>query len=795
MKRRDFMDASILEKLNFKQIVQQVAGYTKTKEGLYLGQQLTPSTDREWIEKSLAACQELITIEEKHKALPIAQLDPIQPAISRLAIGASLNGEELAQIKKSLAIVSELLAFFEDEEVDEDHYPLLGQQLSRLDPLPLISKRLRQAISDEGKVYDAASSQLAGIRRGMKICQDQIRQLLNTFLTSKFKDLLSEQLITRRNDRYVLPVKVEYKHQIRGIIHDESATGQTVYIEPAAVVEKGNHLRQLEADERREIKRILKELSELLAQDHPALRRNSEELAQLDFCQAKARWAQVEGMKRPLLSSNEVMKLIKARHPLLDKKKAVANTISLGEDYETILITGPNTGGKTVLLKTIGLIQLMGQAGLFIPCEEGSQIRLFEGIFADIGDEQSLEQNLSTFSAHMQNIVRILNQANDKSLILLDEIGSGTDPKEGANLAIAILDYIGSLGSCVVASTHYPELKAYGYHRLNTVNASMTFDVDSLKPTYQLVIGVPGRSNALEIAKRLGMPEIIVQQAEEGLSGEEQSLDMVVEDLEKKRLQAEEDRLETKKNLQASQLLMDDLQTELRRYNHERARLLKEAEKEAKQLIADKTKEADRLMDEIRHWQKDLPEKAIKEHQLIAQKTAFNQLNEAQMVKNKVLRKAKKEKEEQSQLKAGDKVQVLSLNQGGVLLERTGKKEWLVAIGAMKMKCAQANLEKLKDQEEEKVSQTYLKSARSSHVKPSLDLRGVRYEEAIVQLKRYIDAALLANYPHVTIIHGMGTGAVREAVHKTLKKMAAVDHFAYAKANEGGYGATQVYFH
>lgn len=788
------MNTSIIDKLDFKRIVQSVSGYTKTKEGLFLARQLAPSLDRDWIEGELAACQELITLEDQHKMLPIAQLEPIQPAISRLAIGASLNGEELAQIKKSLAIVAELLAFFDEAEVDQSDFPLLSNQLNQLDPLPDKAKRLRQAISDEGQVYDSASAQLAGIRRGMKLCQDQIRQLLNTYLTSKYKDQLSEQLITRRNDRYVLPVKAEYKHQLKGIIHDESATGQTVYIEPAAVVEKGNHLRQLQADERREIKRILKELSEELAIDHPALRQNSEVLAKLDFYQAKSRWAQAEGMQRPRLATDGIMRLIKARHPLLDRDKAVANTITLGEDYETILITGPNTGGKTVLLKTIGLIQLMGQAGLFIPCEAGSQIRIFDEIFADIGDEQSIEQNLSTFSAHMHNIVGILKAANEKSLILLDEIGSGTDPKEGANLAISILDYIGSLGSCVVASTHYPELKAYGYHRLNTVNASMTFDGETLEPTYQLVIGVPGRSNALEIAKRLGMPSVVIQQAEEGLSGQEQSLDLVVEDLENKRLAAQEDLRLMEENLDKSQLLIEDLTTELKRYNHERERLLKEAREEAEHLIKEKSREADRLLEEIRQWQKDLPDQALKEHQLIEKKTAFNQLTNQMSVKNPVLKKAKKEKLLASQLEVGDEVKVLSLGQAGVLVEKTGKKDWLVAIGSIKMKCAQANLEKIGRSEPEKVPNTHFKSARSAHVPPSLDLRGVRYEEAIVQLKRYIDAALLANYPHVTIIHGMGTGAVREAVHKTLKTIGAVDHYAYSKPNEGGYGATQVYF-
>ena len=551
-----------------------------------------------------------------------------------------------------------------------------------------------------------------------------------------------------------------------------------------------NKLREYQIQEKREVERILWELSQKLMPYTNSLHQNHYVLARLDVVNAKALYAHELRATEPIIDANNYVALWQAWHPLLERGKAVANDIILGEEYQAIVITGPNTGGKTILLKTVGVIQLMAQMGLYIPAGENSRVGVFTEIFADIGDEQSIEQNLSTFSSHMSNIVSILKQINDKSLLLIDEIGSGTDPQEGSSLAIAILDYIASKQSYVIASTHYPELKAYGYDRPKTINASMEFDGDTLQPTYQLLLGVPGRSNAFDISKRLGLPSIIIDQARGLLSEEDQDLNAMISDLEQKRRRAQRDADKMRHQLELSTQLLADLQRETEQFQANKARLLEEAKERANTLIEQSQDDADKILSEIRELQLRSKQSTVKEHEMIEKKTALKDLKHEQALKkNKVLRKEKAKKA----LQVGQSVEVLSFGQRGTLVEKVNDQEWVVQMGIIKMKIAVEDLSPIAEAQEAK-QQVIVKSARSSHVSSELDLRGKRYEEAMKDLELYLDAAILANYPRVTIIHGRGTGAIQQGVHKVLRSHRSVSSFEFAPMNTGGNGATIVTF-
>ncbi|WP_025729492.1 endonuclease MutS2 [Atopobacter phocae] len=787
------IEGKILDILEYKRVLKRIASETRTELGQTYVMNIRPSTQRHEIQNWLDETEEVMQLIQAQKTLPLSSLEQMDPALQRLKISADLNGQELASIKKSLQIIRELKQFVLKELELWSKLPLLKERIEALNDLPSIYRVLSQTISDQGEVFDTATSKLHGLRQGIRQSEQKSREVLNEYLTEKYAHYLSERLITIRNERYVIPVKAEFKGIFKGVVHDQSSTGQTLFIEPGRLVQEGNHLRELRMQEKQEVRRILWELSSELAPEVDILIENHRQIAYLDMIQARAKWAYTSNYNVPIINDHQEIRLIQAIHPLLDSKEAVPNTIALGTDYEAILITGPNTGGKTVLLKTLGLLQLMAQSGLYIPAESGSTVGIFNGVFADIGDEQSIEQSLSTFSAHMTNIIRILKQADDKSLILFDEIGSGTDPQEGAALAIAILDYIGQLGSLVVASTHYPELKIYGSDRLKTVNASMTFDSETLKPTYQLVMGVPGRSNALDISRRLGMPASIIESAQQGISTKSHALDRVIKELDEKRRHADNDSQQLRQQLKQSERLLNDLTIEYNRYQKERQRLLKEAEEEAQRLIDDKLKAAEAIMSDIREMQKEAKTSVVKEHELIDQKRQMESLR-PELAGNRILKRAKRQRASEEVLKVGQEVHVLSFGQRGVLLEKTGKKEWAVQMGIIKMKLPEKDLEWIQPPKEQEKPKHTLKSAKSVHVSTTLDLRGKRFEDAQHELKLYLDQALLANYPFVTIIHGMGTGAIRDAVHQVLKAHSQVKRFKFGAPNEGGYGATIVYF-
>ncbi|MFV4923579.1 endonuclease MutS2, partial [Lactobacillus delbrueckii] len=599
---------------------------------------------------------------------------------------------------------------------------------------------------------------------------------------------LSEQIVTIRDDRYVIPVKQEYRYKFGGVVHDQSASGQTLFVEPAAILPLNNRLQNLLAEERQEIHRVLHELSLDAREEMEAIKRVAAALSELDFLQAKAKLAKQMRASQPTLSADQSFKLLGARHPLIDPDKVVANDIALGQDFDTILITGPNTGGKTITLKTAGLLQLMAQSGLFIPANEGSSVAVFDQIFADIGDEQSIEQSLSTFSSHINDIVAIMKRVSDQSLVLIDEIGAGTDPEEGASLAISILDFFRKKGAKIIVTTHYPELKLYGYNRERTTNASMEFDIKTLSPTYRLQMGIPGHSNAFAIARRLGMREDVVVVAEKLMSSDDSDINHMIDELNKQTKLATENKQKLQTSLDRAKQLEKKLQDALDIYNQRVQKQLDFALDRANEIVAKKRKKADKIIAELEEARKEGMQ--IKTNQLMDAKGEFNQLakQEANLAKNKVLQKEKK----RHHVQVGDKVKVLSYGQTGTVTKQLGEHDYEVSLGRIKLKVTDRDIDKLATGQKQQAQRRATSASRSSRARSSLDLRGQRYEEAMVNLDRYFDTILLSGLSTVTIIHGIGTGAIRQGVQQYLKRNKHVKTYSYAPANEGGTGATIV---
>lgn len=784
------MNSKILQTLEYDKIRQKIAEYTVTDNGKKLAAQMQPLTEIDEIEKLLAETQDGADALRLKGGIPMPLLTDIKPQLKRLEIDATLNGKELATIAKVLRATNVVKAFFRDLADDEVELPQLNQLNEQLETLPEIAKKLLTAIESDGNVTDDASSLLRSLRRQIEATEGQIRDKLSTITHGSKAKYLSDSLVTIRNERYVIPVKAENKNQFGGVVHDQSSSGQTLFVEPQAIVDLNNRLKQQQLAEKEEVRRILKELSAMIAPYTSELAQNAWILGQMDFINAKARYAKEIHAARPIIDTDNHLYLRKAWHPLLNPKTVVKNDISLGEDYQAIVITGPNTGGKTITLKTLGLIQLMGQSGLFIPADEESRIGVFDEIFADIGDEQSIEQSLSTFSSHMTNIVEILKQITAKSLVLFDELGAGTDPQEGAALAISILDAVGAIGSYVVATTHYPELKAYGYERPQTINASMEFDSETLQPTYHLLIGIPGRSNAFDISKRLGLPNEIVNAARHFVNQDSQDLNEMIADLVRKRHDAEEKQALFNHNLHEAEQLHHDLQIGFEKFENQKDRLLNQAKQKANQIVNEAQIKADQIIAELRKMRMNGAN--VKENKLIDAKTQLNRLEKPiNLQQNKILRKAKVQKE----LHENDDVLVKSYGQRGVLLRKADKNHWEVQLGILKMKIPTDDLEKIKIKDQpEQASTVSVKRSASSGLSTTLDLRGQTKEEALMSVDRYIDSALLAGYPSVTIIHGKGTGALQAAIKQYLKNNQSVKSFNYASPNAGGDGATIVNF-
>ncbi|MBC1354377.1 endonuclease MutS2 [Listeria welshimeri] len=784
------MEKKVEAILEFDKIKKQLTEFASSSLGEQAILELAPATDFQVVQKSQLETEEGAKIIRLRGSAPITGLTDVFAHLKRLEIGGDLNGLEIYQIGSNLRVSRQMKNFMTDLLEMGVELPLLGALSDELLVLKEVEEDIAISVDESGKILDTASEALSTIRRTLRRTEDRVREKLESYLRDRnASKMLSDAVITIRNDRYVIPVKQEYKGHYGGIVHDQSASGQTLFIEPQSVVDLNNERKALQAKEKQEIERILAEISASLAGWINEIHHNTFILGRYDFIFAKARFGKAMKAVTPHLSDAGIVHLIAARHPLLDAANVVANDIYLGEDFTTIVITGPNTGGKTITLKTLGLLTLMAQSGLQIPAQEDSTIAVFEHVFADIGDEQSIEQSLSTFSSHMTNIVSILEKVNHKSLILYDELGAGTDPQEGAALAIAILDASHEKGASVVATTHYPELKAYGYNRVHATNASVEFNVETLSPTYKLLIGVPGRSNAFDISRRLGLSENIITEARSLVDTESADLNDMISSLEEKRNLAETEYEEARELARGADALLKDLQKEITNYYQQKDKLMEQAREKAANIVKKAEVEAEEIIHELRTMQLN-GAAGIKEHELIDAKTRLGKAKPKTI--NKTIPQAPKQKPHVFQV--GDNVRVLSLGQKGTLLNKISDKEWNVQIGIIKMKIKTTDLEYIQPETPKK--QRIITSVHSSDspAKSELDLRGERYEDALQKVDKYLDEALLAGYPQVAIIHGKGTGALRTGVTEYLKNHRMVKSIRFGAAAEGGNGVTIVEF-
>lgn len=773
------MDTRILEQLEFDKVKALFEPYLQTEQGLAELRELKPLVKADKISEQFTEIDEMGAIFVEHHGFALGSLSAISESLRRLELEADLNINELLAIKKVLAVTADVGRFY--QELNNVTLVALKRLFDNLVGFPQLQGSL-QSLNDGGFIESFASPELETIRRRITVSQAQVRQVLQNLLKTQ-ADYLSERLIASRNGRSVLPVKHTHRHRLSGVVHDISSSGNTVYIEPRAVVSLNEEITQLQADERYEMARILHELSEMLRPHTATIRNNAWILGHLDLVRAKYLFMRDRHASVPRLSQDKTINLINAWHPLL--QNPVANDLHFPKDLTVIVITGPNTGGKTIMLKTLGLAQLMAQSGLPIMADAGSTVGVFKAIFADIGDEQSIEQSLSTFSGHMTHIVEMLEAADQDSLLLFDELGAGTDPQEGASLAMAILEHLRLSQIKTMATTHYPELKAYGIETRHVENASMAFDTETLSPTYRFMQGVPGRSNAFEIARRLGLAEVIVSDAE-SMTTTDGDVNAIIQELEEQTLEARR-RLDHIKAVEQENLKFNRAVKKLYNdFSHERDRELEKARLEAREMVDLALKESDNIL-------KNLHDKAsLKPHQVIEAKAALKKLApQEDLSRNKVLQKAKKRRSSH----VGDDIIVTAYGQRGTLTRQVKNKVWEAQVGLIKMtlKEDEFTLTKVQeDQQPKKKSVAVVKKAQVASRGPRarLDLRGKRYEEAMTELDAFIDQALLNNMSQVDIIHGIGTGVIREAVTKYLRRNKHVKSFAYAPQNAGGSGCT-----
>ena len=776
------MNTKILETLEFNKIKELFAPYLLTEQGQLELSLLLPTSKKETVASAFLEMTDMQQIFVQHPHFSLAATQDITALTKRLELESDLNIEEFLALKRVLAVTQELKSFYDD--LENVHLEKLDRLFENLAVFPKLQGSL-QAVNDGGFIESFASENLSRIRRKIQENENQVREILQEILKNK-GEMLADQVVASRNGRNVLPVKNTYRNRISGVVHDISASGNTVYIEPRAVVNLNEEIASSRADERYEIQRILQELSDLFRPHAAEIANNAWIIGHLDLVRAKVRFMQETGAVVPDLSEEQDIQLLSVRHPLIEN--AVANDLHFGPDLTEIVITGPNTGGKTIMLKTLGLAQIMAQSGLPILADKGSRVGIFSQIFADIGDEQSIEQSLSTFSSHMTNIVSILEQVDSESLVLLDELGAGTDPQEGAALAIAILEDLRLRQIKTMATTHYPELKAYGIETDWVENASMEFDTDSLRPTYRFMQGVPGRSNAFEIARRLGLSEVIVGHAQEQ-TDTDSDVNRIIERLEEQTLESRK-RLDNIREVEQENLKFNRALKKLyNEFNREKETELNKARLEAQEIV-------DLALSESESILKNLHDKSsLKPHEIIEAKTQLKKLapETVDLSKNKVLKQAKKNRAP----KVGDDILVTSYGQRGTLVKQLKDGRWEAQVGLIKMTLEEQEFNLLKAEKEQQPKRkqvNVVKRANTAGPKARLDLRGKRYEEAMEELDAFIDQALLNNMAQVDIIHGIGTGVIREGVTKYLRRNKHIKSFGYAPQNAGGSGATIVIF-
>lgn len=824
------MNQKALKTLEYYKIIGVLTEYASTEPGKKLCRELIPSCDYEEILLSQRETSDAVTRVRQKGGISFGGVKDITDSLKRLEIGSSLNITELLAVSSVLTVAARAKAYGrrEESELPDDS---LDEMFRLLEPLTPVNGEIKRCILSEDEVSDDASPGLRKVRRQMKIVSDRVHTQLNSVLNAS-RSYLQDAVITMRDGRYCLPVKAEHKNQVPGMVHDQSATGSTVFIEPMAVVKLNNEMRELEIQEKREIEFVLMALSSQLVPYTETLAENLSLLSRLDFIFAKAALSRHYNCTEPKFNNRRYINIKDGRHPLLDPKKVVPISIHLGDSFDLLIVTGPNTGGKTVSLKTVGLFTLMGQAGLHIPAFDGSELAVFDDVFADIGDEQSIEQSLSTFSAHMTNIVSILNQADSRSLCLFDELGAGTDPTEGAALAVAVLSFLHNMQCRTMATTHYSELKVFALTEPGVENACCEFSVETLRPTYRLLIGIPGKSNAFAISKKLGLPDYIIEDAKRHIEKEDAAFEDLLANLEESRVTIEKEREELNAYKAEIAELKQRLTQKEERFQDQKDRLLEKAREEAQRILEDAKDTADST---IRNINKLANQSGVG-RELEEQRAKLR--NKIKDVDKKLSKKPQAPKKAVSpkSLKIGDGVRVLSMNlKGTVSSLPNAKGDLFVQMGILRSQVNVRDLELLNESsisgpgidngagsgfgglsdggfgsgrgagqgsmrtpgaygKKGGSSQSGIKMSKSFAVSPEINLIGLTVDEAIPELDKYLDDAYLAHLPKVRVVHGRGTGALRAGVHNHLKRLKYVKEFHLGEFGEGDSGVTIVTF-
>ena len=794
------MNQKVLKTLEYHKIIEKLTEYAASEPGKRLCRELEPSSDFEEIVQAQAETADAVARVRQKGSVSFAGISDIGGSLKRLEIGSSLSIHELLAVSSLLTCAARAKNYGrrQESELPDDS---LDEMFRSLEPLTNVNNEITRCIISEEEVADDASPGLRHVRRQMKITGDRVHTQLNAILNSS-RTMLQDPVITMRDGRYCLPVKAEYKSSFQGMVHDQSATGSTLFIEPMAIIKLNNELRELEIREQKEIEMVLAALSMELVPYVETILINLKLLTKLDFIFARAALARHYNCSRPKFNKNGYIHIKDGRHPLLDPKKVVPINVYLGKDFDLLIVTGPNTGGKTVSLKTVGLFTLMGQSGLQIPAFDGSELAVFDEVFADIGDEQSIEQSLSTFSAHMTNIVRILEKADSHSLCLFDELGAGTDPTEGAALAIAVLSFLHNMKCRTMATTHYSELKVYALTTPGVENACCEFDVETLRPTYRLLIGIPGKSNAFAISQKLGLPDFIIQDAKSRLEEGDEAFEDLLASLEESRVTIEKEREEIASYKSEISRLKSRLEQKEERFDERKDKLIRNANEEAQRILREAKETADQTIRQINK----LAQSSGVGKELEAERTKLREKLD-KVDKNLSLKNEKGPKKTISpkKLKIGDGVKVLTMNLNGTVSSLPNSKgDLYVQMGILRSLVNIKDLELLNEpaisgpgmdlMKKNNTGSGKIKMSKSFSVSPEVNLIGMTVDEAIPVLDKYLDDAYLAHLPKVRVVHGRGTGALKAGVHKHLKKLKYVKEFRLGDFGEGDTGVTIVTF-
>lgn len=790
------MNEKALKTLEYYKIIDMLEAFATSSIGKNKCRQLRPLDNLTEIETMQQETADALSRIYQKGSLSFSGVKDVRGSLKRLEVGSTLGIGELLAIRSLLENASRAKAYSR-RETENEHTDSLDNMFELIEPLSPLATEIGRCIFSEDEISDDASTGLRQVRRSMKLTNDKIHTQLSSFVSGNSRTYLQDAVVTMRNGRYCIPVKAEYKSQVPGMIHDQSSTGSTIFVEPMTIVRLNNEMRELEIQEQKEIEMILSNLSQLAAENLDAIFDDVKLLSELDFIFARAQLAKSQNATEPRFNRDRVIDIKKARHPLIDKHKVVPIDIRIGETFDLLIVTGPNTGGKTVSLKTVGLLTLMGQSGLHIPAFDNSRLSVFREVYADIGDEQSIEQSLSTFSSHMTNVVRFMETADSDSLVLFDELGAGTDPTEGAALAIAILSTLHERGIRAMATTHYSELKVYALSTPGVENASCEFDVETLRPTYRLLIGVPGKSNAFAISQKLGLPLSIIERAKEQISQEDETFEDVLSNLEESRKTIESEREELASYKEEIKTLKEQLEAKQDKLDQRKERIIAEANEEAHRILREAKDYADQTMRIFNKTGKDsMSAKELEKHRSDLRK----KMDKAG--KKVALKTPQKQKStlRPQDLSLGDSVKVMSLNVKGTVSSKPDSKGMLfVQMGILRSKVHISDLQLIDEPVITGPALTRtgagkIKMNKSASVRTEINLLGKTVDEAVSELDKYLDDAYLAHLSSVRIVHGKGTGALRKGVHNYLKRLKYVQDFHLAEFGEGDAGVTIVEF-